>query len=57
MTFMKKLALENFGVLELNEKETQEIVGGSWFSRNWKTIGMIATAVAAATLYLIEEVF
>lgn len=54
---MRNLELENFGVVELDAKEMMEIEGGSWFSRNWKTIGMIATAVAAAAIYLIEEVF
>jgi len=45
---MKSLELENFGVQELDAREMLTIEGGSWFSRNWKAVGMIVVGIGIA---------
>lgn len=53
---MKKLELQNFGVVEMNNDEMREVVGGSWFSRNWKLIGYAVVAVIAVVGLIIEDI-
>ena len=52
---MKKLQLQNFGVREMDAEELVEIIGGSWFTRNFEEIGMVFVAVVGSILYLIKR--
>lgn len=47
---MKKLELQNFGVVEMNNEEMVEVVGGSWFGRIAIALGFAAFIITTGGL-------